>query len=214
MTGAEHQRQRRAHLRREGLCTSCGRLPVAEGHVRCDSCERESRKMIVRKQRARAGSGLCVLCDSSVVPGRQKCARHLEQARLAVARKRRDRISRGLCCQCDRPATAGQYCRDHWFRSIASLHGGALNAAAIRGLFDDQGGRCALTGRELTPGVNASLDHRVPRSLGGKHELGNVRWVDLRANLAKQNLSEEEFLRLCRDVVRCADNAQLLRRVA
>ena len=61
--------------------------------------------------------------------------------------------------------------------------------------------RCALTGRVLTP-ETVSLDHIVPLSKGGVSTTDNIQFVTHEANQAKSTLSQEEFIKLCRDVVK------------
>lgn len=69
-------------------------------------------------------------------------------------------------------------------------------------LYQEQGGRCALSGMEIgfvhSKRGNASLD-RIDSSK--PYEKGNVWWVHKNVNLAKQSLSVEEFVELCRQVV-------------
>lgn len=64
--------------------------------------------------------------------------------------------------------------------------------------------RCALSGRELLP-TNAAPDHKQPRSQGGSDDLSNLQIVIDVVNRAKQDMTNEEFVQLCRDVVRWAD---------
>lgn len=64
--------------------------------------------------------------------------------------------------------------------------------------------RCALTGEKLT-NENISVDHIIPRSRGGTNVPDNLRLVILNANIARQALSDSDFLELCRKVVAWAD---------
>jgi 5-methylcytosine-specific restriction endonuclease McrA len=59
--------------------------------------------------------------------------------------------------------------------------------------------RCGGNGLAADSAV-AQLDHIVPRTRGGSHDLENLRWVTTRANLAKRDLTDEEFLDLCVNV--------------
>jgi len=61
--------------------------------------------------------------------------------------------------------------------------------------------KCALTGRVLTP-ENASLDHVVPVSRGGSHDVENVQLVIKMANDMKGTLTMEEFISICTDVAK------------
>jgi len=67
---------------------------------------------------------------------------------------------------------------------------------------------CALTGRpiDLMNSRSYQLDHIVPRSKGGPNSIDNCQLLSRDANLAKHDLSLEEFIQLCRDVVNHIDN--------
>jgi 5-methylcytosine-specific restriction endonuclease McrA len=74
-----------------------------------------------------------------------------------------------------------------------------VTAKMIMEMIEHQQFRCALSNRELTP-ETASLDHIVPLSRGGSHDLSNLWVVDHKVNTAKGTLTVEEFVSLCRDV--------------
>jgi hypothetical protein len=76
---------------------------------------------------------------------------------------------------------------------------------ALELLWETQGGKCALTGwpmtMELANGVvptNCSLD-RIDSSVG--YVVGNVQLVCRAANVAKHDLPQAEFLKLCRAIL-------------
>ena len=79
-----------------------------------------------------------------------------------------------------------------------------LRMQDLRDMLDKQGYKCALTGRQLTHD-NCSIDHVLPLCKGGSHTKENAQLVVAEANHAKGNLTDAEFLRLCRDVVAYAD---------
>ncbi|MBI3866802.1 MAG: HNH endonuclease [Planctomycetia bacterium] len=64
-----------------------------------------------------------------------------------------------------------------------------------------QGYRCALTGRKLTPD-RASLDHIIPVRNGGRHVIENAQLLHRDVNKAKTTMTNEQFIQLCRDVVK------------
>ena len=70
----------------------------------------------------------------------------------------------------------------------------------LRLMLKEQGYRCALTGRELTP-ENCSLDHVLPLCKGGAHSKDNAQLVVTEANKAKGMMTDDEFIQLCQDVV-------------
>lgn len=66
---------------------------------------------------------------------------------------------------------------------------------------------CYMTGRaiDLTDSSSYHLDHRVSRAKGGGNSLDNLEIACKDANFAKRDMSYEEFVDLCRDVVRYHD---------
>ena len=62
---------------------------------------------------------------------------------------------------------------------------------------------CYLTGRhiDLTDGRSYHLDHIVPISKGGDNSLENCGLACKEANQAKHNLSKDEFIKLCEEII-------------
>jgi hypothetical protein len=80
-----------------------------------------------------------------------------------------------------------------------------ITADDLEAIWASQGGRCALTGWEMTMRLgegqvptNASID-RIDSRLGYSAE--NVQLVCRAANVAKSDLPQQEFVRLCAAVV-------------
>lgn len=85
---------------------------------------------------------------------------------------------------------------------MARTNGGSgITAGAVLEMIERQGYRCALSGRKLTP-ESASIDHVVPLAKGGAHSIENLWVVENVINSAKGTLTVEEFVSMCRDVVR------------
>ena len=59
---------------------------------------------------------------------------------------------------------------------------------------------CPFTGQKLT-NENISVDHIIPKSKGGINEPSNIRLVLKPINIAKQSMTDEEFINMCRSVV-------------
>jgi DNA-binding CsgD family transcriptional regulator len=75
----------------------------------------------------------------------------------------------------------------------------AVTAAKLMKLLIEQEYRCALSGRQLEP-ATATLDHKLPRSAGGDHSIGNVWFLHRDVNRAKGTQTVEEFHHMCRQV--------------
>ncbi|OHB60856.1 MAG: hypothetical protein A2Y12_10125 [Planctomycetes bacterium GWF2_42_9] len=77
----------------------------------------------------------------------------------------------------------------------------SITGSQILKILEDQKYRCALSGRLLTP-QTASVDHIIPLSKNGTHDISNIWVVDHKMNLAKGTMSVDEFISVCRDVVK------------
>ena len=127
------------------------------------------------------------------------------RAKAKAARYR----AKGWCHNCTTPRLpdSNHYCEKHWFGNIATqikkrsgLDFKALELGPkLLALLKSQDYRCAYTGEELVPGVNASLDHIVPISYAANMaaDLNNMEWVSLQVNLMKREPDRSKFLDIC-----------------
>jgi 5-methylcytosine-specific restriction endonuclease McrA len=100
--------------------------------------------------------------------------------------------------------------RFFWGRAMKLRGDGRATTADLARLWKAQRGLCAMTGRRLSRD-SAHLDHITAKARGGTDAIGNLRWVCIEANLAKRELSDEEFAALCADVMRwIGERIQLL----
>lgn len=86
-------------------------------------------------------------------------------------------------------------------RKSLKFRGGSdcATVAEISRLWKSQRGICTLTGRRLNRS-NAHLDHIIPLTKGGTSDAGNLRWIHKRANYAKHNMLDPEFIQLCKEI--------------
>lgn len=93
------------------------------------------------------------------------------------------------------------YTRRYFWARMTKLRGPErASHVELARLWRSQRGLCALTGRRL--GREAELDHILPKARGGKDDIGNLRWVCSEVNMAKRDLTDDEFNALCGDVMR------------
>jgi len=102
------------------------------------------------------------------------------------------------CRSCPTPLMKNSktWCKKHWFAQVVYRYGFKLSDwKKAEELLEQQNYTCPYSGRKLIIGVNASLDHKNPRSKFPKlrSEWSNVEWVDLYINNIKQTLTKEEF---------------------
>lgn len=90
--------------------------------------------------------------------------------------------------------------RFFWSRAMKLKGPDRATARDLAALWRAQRGRCWLTGRKLDR--TAQIDHLTPKCRGGTDAPSNLRWLCASANIAKRHLTEQEFIALCRDVMR------------
>ena len=135
----------------------------------------------------------------------KKCLKELTSSDEHRDKKRDwydDRKRSGQCVGCSSSdMVTSVHCRKCWFKNAAAARcGGRQNVDQVLSLWEEQNGRCYYTGVELVPGDNASLDHQIPRSRGGKDVIDNLKWVSDASNMMKFNMTHEEFIDACRNV--------------
>jgi hypothetical protein len=137
--------------------------------------------------------------------------REREKARLSMQKRREDPDVREQLNASRRgnpriAARQREYIQDlmqrHFFiwraRNWSSRHGVVVTASELFWLWYAQRGKCALSGRKLDR--RAHLDHVDAKSNGGAHTIDNLRWIDPYINVAKNNLTDAEFIAMCREV--------------
>jgi len=145
--------------------------------------------------------GVCWGCGEEARAGRIYCEECGEKKRRYVTKRRADMIAAGRCPVCGRDALENsEWCEEHYFRAKARSNGKSAKWTDLRDLFYEQGGMCAYTNEKLTLGVNASIDHKIPRCQGGGDDKPNLQWTTWAINLAKHKLTEQEFIAMCKKV--------------
>ena len=175
-----------------------------------DKRKRSSRKNTPRIGTAALpfGSLKCPTCNNSFMstrPSKKYCSHKCYRLRMSRNWKNKNR-ERGSCYSCsDKPVNGtSSWCEKHWLTQAAWRAGlrGERSWEKIRRLLESQNYICPYTGKKLTIGVNASIDHKLPRSkyptLVGSIE--NYEWVDEDINRAKRTMTKDEFIAMCKTV--------------
>lgn len=112
----------------------------------------------------------CCRCNSEVVPGASQCPMHMVRSRILAW------IQQRPSCKPHFPS-GGQ-------RGRSGSDPAAKLAQKLLRQLELQQGKCAISGKPIILGVNASIDHIRPISQRPDlaFELSNLRWVDIKEN--------------------------------
>jgi 5-methylcytosine-specific restriction endonuclease McrA len=145
--------------------------------------------------------GLCGWCRQPRDSKRGRLCVECQRKNNARLRKKvRKRLEKGLCKACNLPRETGSnlYCRKHWFQKICIDRTGKVKHwQAIADKLDQQNQQCPYSGKPISLGENAQLDHIVPLELGGDNSPENLEWVDAEINRMKGKRTKKDFIELC-----------------
>ncbi len=115
-------------------------------------------------------------------------------------------VRNGTCRSCPKKLmrNSKSWCRKHWFMQVVNRYGFQMAEWRIaEAILKRQSYVCPYSGVRLVPGINASLDHRMPKAKYPhlRNDWSNVQWVDWYINNIKQTLSTSEFSRRLKLVV-------------
>ena len=187
----------------KGLCGTCQR-PSATA-----TCEKCKKKQNTRRE-GRRSNGLCPRCGERAETGYKQCKKCRDKANEFKKQKNKN----GKCSYCSNNAAIGhticQSCldkervrrRNHLWETYAKNYLGDTNRSQeLKDILNKQNGKCAYSGLPITIGVNASLDHIIPKSKGGSNDVTNLQWTTKYVNKMKSDMEAQEFISLCRLIV-------------
>lgn len=198
-----------------GLCKDCGSPRGEDGtSIYCRACAAKiqaranTRKEAKRKEWAASGALVCNGCGG-ILPDttfklcekcRQYHSSHWKKTQpVRLARK----ASIGQCASCSSDAlTSSRYCKKHFLDSSLRKYRVPMDDYnRFWEKLEAQEFRCYYTGIEILPGVNASIDHKVPVSRGGSRaDIDNCVWCDRNINAFKNDSTDIEFIDLCKRI--------------
>lgn len=188
---ASKDRQREKWAADELLCNSCGSRMSDKAFKTCDRCRDQTSERLNRH-----------LMSTPRAP-QKLSAQALSKRRSAASIRKSRKASSGICFVCRQPKMqASRYCKAHWLDNTLRRYGfGRHQHDAMWAKLEAQEFRCYYSGVSLVPGVNASLDHLIPRSRGGDPtDEENCVWCDRLMNSFKNDLTEAEFVERCKAV--------------
>ena len=144
----------------------------------------------------RIQQGLCGSCgETSKAHICDKCKSRYNQCRKARRTKKK---SSGKCIWCNNKRTKGIYCKScktkaderERIRYYESTYGCKWNELEN------------LSGIPITIGVDAEIDHIVPKARGGINAITNYQWIHERVNRMKSTIPEREFIEWCKKIAK------------
>jgi hypothetical protein len=205
-SASEKQRLRADRLRAAGLCPRCGdELPKEWTLIHCQKCRDFKNNQQHRWKSERNSKGLCRYCRGIAVPGRACCAACGKRMSEYQMERRRRRAAAGICVSCGgadvilrpNPDSVQTVCEKCVFKSTAHRTFGTRSRwKDLQDILSSQDGKCPYTGIDLQVGVNASLDHILPKNRYPDlvSEVSNLEWVFNEVNLMKRDMTRDEFL--------------------
>lgn len=183
-------------LRSMGLCSHCKIRPPRNERRMCEQCAKTHNDCGNRRHNRLRDSHICAGCGNSNENGYLHCDACRETRRKRVRAKEIKRIADGVC-RCGKPGSIGKSvkCWLCWLKNEScNIFGNAKHWKELEILWEEQDGRCAYTNTRLIPGINAQVDHSVPRARGGTETIDNLQWVCGAVNYMKSDLRHDEFL--------------------
>lgn len=184
-------------------CIDCYKVftPNIRSKSRCENCLEKAKRASKKYREKAVKNGMCIGCGKEKENKKfKKCLKCLKKHCLESKIRQEKAKLNGICRRClALPKKYDGICEDCWFKIKASMHlNDPTKFLELKELLKKQDFKCVYTGKNIFPGLNASLDHKIPPKKGGTKTLDNVHWVDLDINYVKRNLSHKEFIDLCK----------------
>lgn len=181
----------------QGLCGECGQEPYVPGRQRGRLCsaKRHANYKARREKAIEENRCLTVGCGEPIDKN-ARCVQCREKTKAGIRKYRQHRLANGCCEYCGSHLSGRKkVCDECCCKRLAKTHtGDRENWPQLMALFKEQGGRCAFTGIPIEIGVNASIDHIVPRGKSGANAVENFQWVHICMNVLRRNIDEAEFM--------------------
>ena len=194
----------RQKRKEDGFCLQCGKQRDShKSKIYCKSCSDKFKLKSKLRHEKMMSLSLCTCCGKFPLKSKKLCQFCLEK--FKNNRKLRDEIRKNdkLCFVCGKnePIDNHKICETCCIKRAASHN--LKDTSKWTELFDllkKQNYLCPFTGRKLIIGINAELDHIIPRAKGGEDKIENMQWVCAEINKMKLDHFTEDFLSLVVEV--------------
>lgn len=198
---AEAANERRQECGASGLCEMCGKAPPTPGRSKCQACIRRWNDNRNGRRAELRTKGICTEepCGHPAMPGHTRCEKHFADNKAKGIALKNRRLAEGLCRRCGKETHTEhtQQCEVCHLRYLSfDLWQTRKRWPDLLALFVKQRGKCVYTGKQLTIGLDASIDHRIAKAKGGTNDIENLQWVDLCVNRMKLDQDEARFFKV------------------
>lgn len=176
----------------ENKCKTC-HVVIGKKSILCENCKKYEKEL----RNKRKEDGICVTCGISNYTNGFKCEKCYLNYNKSKKEKKEYRLLNGCCAFCDEKRIHTRLCEKHYLQFTSRTHLNTMRDwEALKDIFEKQKGICPYTGKFLTLGLDASIDHIFPKCLGGSLGLDNLQWVYAPVNFMKADVTEDEFFNL------------------
>ena len=225
MNKTEWAKKKREKCKEQGICVDCCCRPSQNGKCKCDICAERNRKNTALLKEKRKDQGKCLKCGCDIQTNTKWCDLCKKEQREIGKLLRNNRKENNLCVKCgkSKPCNCSatmKEIRENFRKEGKCIYCGTINDnnnsacdicilkgiatnnlknrklwLKIKELLEKQQFICPYSGIKLILGINASIDHIVPKSKGGNNEIENLQWVHLWINLMKKDSEEQDFVK-------------------
>lgn len=177
-------------------CTYCKKQPAAAGKKKCETCFEKVRVITNLSRRQTKDRGICYRCGVNPLTTHTICDGCRIKHKADGDRRKDERVTKGICAECGKAPLSGnsRSCENCILKAMAKAHFKDVKKwNLLRQLFDSNS-TCPYSGIKLILGINASLDHKVPKSKGGNNDTANLQFIHLWCNTIKSDMDESIFL--------------------
>lgn len=181
----------------QGLCVDCGVQPLDQNKQRCLICTGKIKTKDREWRLNRIASGICARknCNEPIFHG-SWCKTHRKEISISQKQRRKELTSNKICTGCAKNIAVKTMCVECYLKRASKKYLGDLNHwTLLENKLIAQNYRCIYSGITLQVGINASVDHILAKSKGGKNHIENLQWVHIWINKMKNDLPHDEFIK-------------------